>query len=146
MLSGCAAAQSPKILFVISSVFILNQFLTPCEVVLYFHLFKVAPYSTNYFQYLFYFFSNLVFPRQSHFSFVSFIFAYSNFTLYTHCYSLYTFSLIGVAKGSQGGHAPPNCWKAVMLCFERRLSKQNSVIRLKSNILATPKFFPSLHF
>jgi len=27
------------------------------------------------------------------------------------------------------------------LCFERRFSKQNSVIRLKSNILAPPKFF-----
>jgi len=27
----------------------------------------------------------------------------------------------------------------VILCFERRFSKQNSVIRLKSNIL-TPKF------
>jgi len=30
----------------------------------------------------------------------------------------------------------------VILCFERRFSKQNSVIRLKSNILAPRKFFP----
>ena len=29
----------------------------------------------------------------------------------------------------------------VILCFERRFSIQNSVIRLKSNILAPPKFF-----
>jgi len=29
----------------------------------------------------------------------------------------------------------------VILCFERRFSKQNSVIRLKSSILAPPKFF-----
>jgi len=28
----------------------------------------------------------------------------------------------------------------VILCFERRFSKQNSVIRLKSNILAPPIF------
>jgi len=29
----------------------------------------------------------------------------------------------------------------VILCFERRFSKQNSVISLKSNILATPQIF-----
>jgi len=29
----------------------------------------------------------------------------------------------------------------VILCFERRFSKQNSVIHLKSNIFAPPKFF-----
>jgi len=28
----------------------------------------------------------------------------------------------------------------VILCFERRSSKQNSVVRLKSNILPPPKF------
>jgi len=28
----------------------------------------------------------------------------------------------------------------VILCFEKRFSKQNSVIRLKSNILAPPNF------
>ena len=32
----------------------------------------------------------------------------------------------------------------VILCFERRFSKQISVIRVKSNILAPPKFFGSL--
>jgi len=30
----------------------------------------------------------------------------------------------------------------VILCFERRFSKQNSVISLKSNILAPQNFFP----
>jgi len=33
----------------------------------------------------------------------------------------------------------------VNLCFERRFSEQNSVIRLKSNILAPPKFLGWLH-
>jgi len=48
---------------------------------------------------------------------------------------------IGVATGGQRGHAPPKFLKnIVILCFERRFSKQNSVIRLKSNILAPPKF------
>jgi len=36
---------------------------------------------------------------------------------------------------------PPKCLENIaFLCFERRFSKQNSVIRLKSNILALPKF------
>ena len=48
---------------------------------------------------------------------------------------------IGVAKGGQRGHAPQKCLEnTVILCFERRFSKQNSVIRLKSNILPPPKF------
>jgi len=35
----------------------------------------------------------------------------------------------------------------VILCFESRFSKQNSVIRLKSHILAPPKFLGGLrHF
>ena len=39
---------------------------------------------------------------------------------------------IGVAKGAM----PPKILEnMVILCFERRFSKQNSVIRLKSNIL-----------
>jgi len=46
------------------------------------------------------------------------------------------------------GHAPHKCFEnMVILCFERRFSKQNSVFRLKSNILgplqeflASPKF------
>jgi len=33
-----------------------------------------------------------------------------------------------------------------ILCFERRFSKQNSVIRLKSNILAHTKFFAPPNF
>jgi len=34
----------------------------------------------------------------------------------------------------------PGLEHIVILCFERRFSKQNSVIRQKSNILAPPKF------
>jgi len=34
----------------------------------------------------------------------------------------------------------------VILCFERRFSKQNSVIRLKSNILAPQIFWPLPNF
>jgi len=34
----------------------------------------------------------------------------------------------------------------VILCFEKRFSKQNRVIRLKSNILATPKFLTTPKF
>jgi len=45
---------------------------------------------------------------------------------------------IGAATG---GHDPPKILEnIVLLWFERRFSKQNSVIRLKSNILA-PQIF-----
>jgi len=41
--------------------------------------------------------------------------------------------------GGQRGHGPPKfLGNIVILCFGRRFSKQNSVIRLKSNILAPP--------
>ena len=44
-------------------------------------------------------------------------------------------------QGGQRGHGPPKFLEnIVIVCFESRFSKQNSVIRLKSNILATPKF------
>ena len=44
--------------------------------------------------------------------------------------------------GAKGAMAPPTFLEnTVILCFERHFSKQNSVIRLKSNILAPPKFF-----
>ena len=44
---------------------------------------------------------------------------------------------IGVAKG----YATTTFFEnVVILCFERRFSKQNSVIRLKSNILEPQKF------
>jgi len=44
-------------------------------------------------------------------------------------------------RRSQGGHAPKTFLEnIVILCFERRFSKQNSVIRLKSNIWP-PQFF-----
>jgi len=42
------------------------------------------------------------------------------------------FIYIGVARGGQRGHALPKCFEnIVILCFKRRFSKQNSVIRLK---------------
>jgi len=54
---------------------------------------------------------------------------------------------IGVARGTKGPCAPKLFENIVISCFERRFSKQNSVIRLKSNILpptnkflAPPKF------
>jgi len=48
---------------------------------------------------------------------------------------------IGVARGGQSGHGPPKFLEnLVILCFERGFSKQNSVIRLKSNILAPQSF------
>jgi len=46
---------------------------------------------------------------------------------------------IGVARGgAKRAMVPPNFWKIVILCFERRFSKENSVICLKSNILPPP--------
>jgi len=54
---------------------------------------------------------------------------------------------IGVARGGQRGHAPAKLLEnIVILCFERHFSKQNSVIRLKLNILAPPKFLPLPNF
>jgi len=48
----------------------------------------------------------------------------------------------GVALGEPKRPCPPKCLENIVIfCFERRFSKQNSVIRLKSNISATPKFF-----
>jgi len=46
--------------------------------------------------------------------------------------------------GGKGAMAPSKFFEnIVILCFERRFSKQNSVIRLKSNILAPKYFFGS---
>ena len=48
---------------------------------------------------------------------------------------------IGVARGGQRGHGLHKFLeKIAILCFERRFSKQNSVICLKSDILAPSKF------
>ena len=48
---------------------------------------------------------------------------------------------IGVARGGRKGPCPPKFLEnIVILCFERRFSKQNSVIRLKSNTLTPPNF------
>jgi len=53
---------------------------------------------------------------------------------------------IGVARGGQRGHAPPkNLENIVILWFERRFSKQNSVIRLISKILPPKKILGRLH-
>jgi len=49
---------------------------------------------------------------------------------------------IGLARGDQRGHVPPKCLENIVnLCFERRFSKQNSDIRLKSNILVPQTFW-----
>ena len=42
---------------------------------------------------------------------------------------------IGVAMGGKGAIPPPKFLENIVIfCFEKRFSKQNSVIRLKSNI------------
>jgi len=47
------------------------------------------------------------------------------------------------SRGGQRDHAPPKFFEnIVILCFEKRFSKQNSVIRLKSNILSPQNFCP----
>jgi len=47
---------------------------------------------------------------------------------------------IGVARGGKRGHGHPKLLENILnLCFERRFSKQNSIIRLKSNILPPQK-------
>jgi len=49
---------------------------------------------------------------------------------------------IGVARGELGAMVPPKFLEhIVILCFEKRYPKQNSVIRLKWNILAPLKIF-----
>jgi len=54
---------------------------------------------------------------------------------------------IGVARGAKEAMIPPKVLEnIVILCFERRFSKQNSVIRLKSNILGPENFWPSQIF
>jgi len=48
---------------------------------------------------------------------------------------------IGVARGVKGAITPKFLENIVILCFERPFSKQNSVIRLKSNILPPKNFW-----
>ena len=51
------------------------------------------------------------------------------------------FSLIGVAKGGKRRHGHPKFLENIVILYvERRFSKQNGVIRLKSNILPPPNF------
>jgi len=46
------------------------------------------------------------------------------------------------SKGGAKRAMPPKFLETIaILCFERRCSKQNSVIRLKSSILAPPNFW-----
>jgi len=53
---------------------------------------------------------------------------------------------IGVAKGGDKGATPPQFLEnIVILCFERRFSKRNNVIRLKSNI-SPPQFLGWLRY
>ena len=53
--------------------------------------------------------------------------------------TLSAMAIIGVARGAMG---PLKSFEnIVILCFERRFSKQNSVIRLKSNILPPPNIW-----
>jgi len=53
---------------------------------------------------------------------------------------------IGIARGGKGVMTPPKFLEnTVILFFERRFSKQNSVILLKSNILLPQKFLGWLH-
>jgi len=54
---------------------------------------------------------------------------------------------IGVARrGPKGPCHPQFLENITILCFERRFSKQNSVIRLKSSILTPQFFWSSLNF
>jgi len=46
------------------------------------------------------------------------------------------------SQGCKGAIPPKFLENVVILCFESRFSKQNSVILLKSNILPPPIFFP----
>jgi len=46
-----------------------------------------------------------------------------------------------LSQGDKGAMALPKFLEnIIILCFERRFSKQNSVIRLQSNIFDSPKF------
>jgi len=54
---------------------------------------------------------------------------------------------LAVSRESKGGHAPHKCLAYLVIqCSERRYPKQNTVPRLKSSVLATPKFLPSPKF
>jgi len=54
-------------------------------------------------------------------------------------------SLIRVARGA-GGHAPQFLDHSVILFFEKQYLKQNSVIRLKSNIFLPQNVLPPNNF
>jgi len=48
--------------------------------------------------------------------------------------------VIGVERGAQGGHVPKFLEYLVILCFERRYPKRNTVASLKSKILVPRNF------
>jgi len=63
------------------------------------------------------------------------------------CYSQHITSWHRRSQGAAEGPYPPKFLEnIVILFFERRFSKQNSVIHLQSNILAPPNFWPLPNF
>jgi len=70
-----------------------------------------------------------------------FIYPFSNTHVPLRSSSLKEVTNIGVAGGGPKRPCPPKFLENIaILCFERRFSKQNSVIRLQSNILPLQKF------
>jgi len=51
---------------------------------------------------------------------------------------------VGAARGARGPRYPKFLEHIVILYFEKQYPKENSVIRLKSNILLSPQFFDTL--
>ena len=54
---------------------------------------------------------------------------------------LLRFEFMGAARVTRRACLPQFLENIVILCFERPYPKQNSVIRLKSNVSASPQFF-----
>jgi len=78
---------------------------------------------------------------------VIFFRSYCSFSCYPqknrHSWKREKGGIIGIERGGQWGHSPKKILEnIIILCFERRFSKQNSVIRLKPNILPTQNFLP----
>jgi len=79
---------------------------------------------------------------------LSYILVHQGFLLYfgSTSYTCTFLLAIGVARGAKGTMPPTFLENIVILCFERRFSKQNSVIRLKSYIFPPNFFAPSPNF
>jgi len=70
-----------------------------------------------------------------------FVLVEQNSLLKSFLSELFSTLRIGIASGGLKVPCPPKFLEhIVMLCFERRFSKHNSVIRLKSYILPPKKF------